>query len=132
MAIDGLIIVDSTGYLQFLSFVLRAKTLSSRPIIQSGFRSTSTAYPLLHIDALNNALNKSPRTGDVDPVIYVPPYNTDSPTACCHLRRGDIRFLCPVSGDGPSLSALRPQPSPLIVHYAQWTLYSLLRSCRHS
>ncbi|KAF8227969.1 clathrin adaptor, mu subunit [Tricholoma matsutake] len=89
MAIDGLIIVDNTG----------------RPIIQSGFRSTSTAYPLLHIDALNNALNKSACPGDIDPVIYVPPYNTDSPTACCHLRCGDIRFLCPVSGDADPLFA---------------------------
>ncbi|KAG6899382.1 hypothetical protein C0993_010681 [Termitomyces sp. T159_Od127] len=52
MAIDGLIIVDKTG----------------RPIIQSGFRSTSPSYPLLHIDALNNALAKS--SDDVDPVIY--------------------------------------------------------------
>ncbi|KAJ7179515.1 Mu homology domain-containing protein [Mycena filopes] len=44
MAIDGLIILDATG----------------RPIIQSGFRSTSPA---------------SRRPGDIDPVIYVPPYN---------------------------------------------------------
>jgi len=89
MAIDGLIIVDNTG----------------RPIIQSGFRSTSTAYPLLHIDALNNALNKSARPGDIDPVIYVPPYNAESPTACCHLHCGDIRLLCPVSGDADPLFA---------------------------
>ncbi|KAJ7429037.1 Mu homology domain-containing protein, partial [Mycena latifolia] len=80
MAIDGLIILDSTG----------------RPIIQSGFRSTSPAYPLLH----------SNRSGDIDPVIYVPPYNVaDSPSACCHVECGDMRILCPVSGDVDPLFA---------------------------
>ncbi|KAG6866006.1 hypothetical protein C0991_009678 [Blastosporella zonata] len=78
MAIEGLIILDNTG----------------RPIIQSGFRSTSPSFPLLHIDALNNALAKS--SEDVDPVIYVP---TASAAACCHVKCGDIRILCPVSGD---------------------------------
>ncbi|KAF5387738.1 hypothetical protein D9615_000065 [Tricholomella constricta] len=87
MAIDGLIIVDNTG----------------RPIIQSGFRSTSPSYPLLHIDALNNALAKS--SGSVDPVIYVPPYNTASASACCHVQCSDIRILCPVSGDVDPLFA---------------------------
>ncbi|KAH0587131.1 AP-3 complex subunit mu-1 [Termitomyces sp. J132] len=87
MAIDGLIIVNNTG----------------RPIIQSGFRSTPPSYPLLHIDALNNALAKTP--GDVDPVIYVPPYNTVSAAACCHVKCGDIRILCPVSGDVDPLFA---------------------------
>ncbi|KAJ7047782.1 Mu homology domain-containing protein [Mycena alexandri] len=84
MAIDGLIILDTTG----------------RPIIQSGFRSTSPAYPLLHVDAFNNAMPKSHRPGDIDPVIYVPPYNVaDSPSACCHVECGDMRILCPMSGD---------------------------------
>ncbi|KAF8076018.1 Mu homology domain-containing protein [Lyophyllum atratum] len=87
MAIDGLIILDNTG----------------RPIIQSGFRSTSPSYPLLHIDALNNALVKSP--GSVDPVLYVAPYNTSTATACCHAQSGDIRILCPVSGDVDPLFA---------------------------
>ncbi|KAJ7499346.1 Mu homology domain-containing protein [Mycena latifolia] len=90
MAIDGLIILDSTG----------------RPIIQSGFRSTSPAYPLLHVDAFNNATPKSNRSGDIDPVIYVPPYNVaDSPSACCHVECGDMRILCPVSGDVDPLFA---------------------------
>ncbi|KAJ7283365.1 Mu homology domain-containing protein [Mycena rebaudengoi] len=90
MAIDGLIILDNTG----------------RPIIQSGFRSTSPAYPLLHIDAFNNAIPKSRRLGDIDPVIYVPPYNVaDSPSACCHVECGDMRFLCPVSKDVDPLFA---------------------------
>ncbi|KAG5654661.1 hypothetical protein H0H81_009909 [Sphagnurus paluster] len=87
MAIDGLIILDNTG----------------RPIIQSGFRSTSSSYPLLHIDALNNALSKSPNS--VDPVIYVPPYNANPATACCHVQCNDIRILCPVSGDVDPLFA---------------------------
>ncbi|KAL0949818.1 hypothetical protein HGRIS_009853 [Hohenbuehelia grisea] len=90
MAIDGLIILDNTG----------------RPIIQSGFRSVSSAYPLLHIDAYNNAAPKAQRPGDIDPVIYVPPYNAvDTPSACCHIPCGDIRILCPVSGDVDPLFA---------------------------
>ncbi|KAJ6627399.1 Mu homology domain-containing protein [Mycena sp. CBHHK59/15] len=90
MAIDGLIILDNTG----------------RPIIQSGFRSTSPAYPLVHIDAYNNAVPKSHRPGDIEPVIYVPPYNVaDSPSACCHVECADMRFLCPVSGDVDPLFA---------------------------
>ncbi|KAJ7265853.1 Mu homology domain-containing protein [Mycena haematopus] len=90
MAIDGLIILDNTG----------------RPIIQSGFRSTSTAYPLLHVDAFNNTLPKAQRSGDIDPVIYVPPFNVaDFPSACCHVECGDMRILCPVSGDVDPLFA---------------------------
>ncbi|KAJ8523487.1 hypothetical protein ONZ45_g78 [Pleurotus djamor] len=95
MAIDGLIILDNAG----------------RPIIQSGFRSTSPAYALVHIDAYNNAvaaaeLKPSARPGDVDPVIYVPPFNSvDSPSACCHVPCGDLHILCPVSGDVDPLFA---------------------------
>ncbi|KAF8974705.1 Mu homology domain-containing protein [Flammula alnicola] len=84
MAIDGLILVDNTG----------------RPIIQSGFRSTSAGYPLLHVDAVNNALAKAARPGDVDPVIYVSAYDIgDAPSACCHVQCADMRFLCPISGN---------------------------------
>ena len=70
-----------------------------RAIIQSGFRSRSPAYPLLHIDALNNALEKAARPGDVDPVLYVSSLELDTPSACCHVKHGELRFLCPVSGD---------------------------------
>lgn len=77
----------------------------SRPVIQSGFRSTSSAYPLIHIDAYNNALSKVTRPDDVDPVIYVPAYNIEeSPSACCHVQCADMRFLCPISGNGTSLA----------------------------
>ncbi|KAJ4472058.1 Mu homology domain-containing protein [Lentinula aciculospora] len=90
MALDGIIILDHNG----------------RPIIQSGFRSNTTAYPLLHIDAVNNALQKAERSADVDPVIYVTPYNTTAiSSACCHVEVGDLRFLCPVSGDVDPLLA---------------------------
>ncbi|KAF9076627.1 Mu homology domain-containing protein [Rhodocollybia butyracea] len=89
MALDGIIILDNTG----------------RPIIQSGFRSSTTAYPLLHIDAVNNALQKADRSADVDPVIYVAPYNSANPSACCHVEVGDMRFLCPISGDVDPLFA---------------------------
>ncbi|KAF9008839.1 Mu homology domain-containing protein [Cyathus striatus] len=89
MAIDGLILLDGTG----------------RPIIQSGFRSTSPAYPLLHIDAFNAALSKASRPDDVDPVLYVPAYSGGLPSACCHVVCGDIRFLCPISGNVDPLFA---------------------------
>ncbi|KAH9950108.1 clathrin adaptor mu subunit [Amylocystis lapponica] len=88
MAIDGLIILDSTG----------------RPIIQTGFRSATPAYPLLHIDALNNALANAGRPEDVDPVLYVPA-GIETPSACCHIKRGELRLLCPVSGDVDPLYA---------------------------
>ncbi|KAF9452005.1 clathrin adaptor, mu subunit [Macrolepiota fuliginosa MF-IS2] len=83
MAIDGLILLDNTG----------------RPIIQSGFRSSQPSYPLVHIDAFNNALAKAPRPSDVDPVLYVPSLTNGTPSACCHISRGDMRILCPISGD---------------------------------
>ncbi|PCH41585.1 mu-adaptin 3 [Wolfiporia cocos MD-104 SS10] len=89
MAIDGLIILDSAG----------------RPIIQSGFRSSAAAYPLLHIDALNNALENAPRPDDVDPVLHVSSLNVDAPAACCHAKVADMRILCPISGDVDPLYA---------------------------
>ncbi|KAG6830632.1 hypothetical protein H0H92_015724 [Tricholoma furcatifolium] len=101
MAIDGIIILDNTGSVSGRQFALHYWT--NRPIIQSGFRSTSPSYPLLHIDALNGALAKS--SSNVDPVIYVPPYNTASAAACCHVKCSDIRILCPVSGDVDPLFA---------------------------
>ncbi|KAM6495683.1 Mu homology domain containing protein [Amanita muscaria] len=90
MALDGLIILDSSG----------------RPIIQSGFRLTSTAYPLLHVDALNHALETASQPDDVDPVLYVQSYSTTGfSSACCHVRCNDIRILAPVSGDVDPLVA---------------------------
>lgn len=90
MGIDGLIFLDSTG----------------RPIIQSGFRSSNSAYPLLHIDAYNNATTKAPRPEDIDPVLHVQNYNIlDGPTACCHVALADMRLLCPISGDVDPLYA---------------------------
>ncbi|KAA1466028.1 clathrin adaptor mu subunit [Dentipellis sp. KUC8613] len=83
MAIDGLIILESTG----------------RPIVQTGFRQFSPAYPLVHIDAFNNALAKAKRLQDVDPVLYVQTYELGAPSACCHVEHAGLRFLCPVSGD---------------------------------
>lgn len=102
MAIDGLIILDNTGYVPGLLPTggnLMAIIPSRHAIIQSGFRSASSAYPILHIDALNNALEKAARPSDVDPVLYVSSLELDTPSACCHVKHGDLRFLCPVSGD---------------------------------
>ncbi|KAI0296057.1 Mu homology domain-containing protein [Multifurca ochricompacta] len=82
MAIDGLIILDSANF---------------RPIVQTSFRSFSTAYPLLHIDAYNAALAKAERPEDIDPVLFVP--LPDAPTACCHLQHLSLIFLCPISGN---------------------------------
>ncbi|CAL1702048.1 unnamed protein product [Somion occarium] len=101
MAIDGLVILDSTG----------------RPIVQSGFRSTSPAYPLLHIEALNDALSKAPRPADADPVLYVPNTGIDGPSACCHVKRGELRFLGLMSGD----------TDPLYVFAFLETFISILR-----
>ncbi|KAG7096590.1 hypothetical protein E1B28_004009 [Marasmius oreades] len=90
MAIDGIIILDNTG----------------RPIIQSGFRSKSPAYSLLHIDALNNELQKHSNPSRIDPVLYVPPFqSTDTASACCHVSHSDVYILCPVSGDVDPLVA---------------------------
>ncbi|KAF8665587.1 hypothetical protein AX16_000044 [Volvariella volvacea WC 439] len=90
MGIDGLIFLDNTG----------------RPIIQSGFRASSTAYPLLHVDAYNNACAKAQHGANVDPVLYVQSYGgVDGPSACCHVPCGDMRLLCPISGDVDPLYA---------------------------
>ncbi|KZT74521.1 clathrin adaptor, mu subunit [Daedalea quercina L-15889] len=89
MAIDGVIILDSAG----------------RPIVQSGFRSSASAYPLLHIEALNEALNNAPKPEDVDPVLYVSGLNVDTPCASCHAKVGDMRILCPISGEVDPLYA---------------------------
>ncbi|KAF8528911.1 clathrin adaptor, mu subunit [Hysterangium stoloniferum] len=80
MPIDGLIILDETG----------------RPIIQTNFRNTSTAYPLLHVDAFNDALAKSYPT-QIDPILYVMSHN--GPSACCHISCGGLRILAPLSTD---------------------------------
>ncbi|KAI9456976.1 clathrin adaptor mu subunit [Lactarius psammicola] len=82
MAIDGLIVLDSTN---------------ARPIVQTSFRSFPPAYPLLHINAYSNALAKAVRPEDVDPVLLVT--LPDAPTACCHLQHRSLTFLCPISGD---------------------------------
>lgn len=82
MAIDGLIVLDSTN---------------ARPIVQSSFRSFPPAYPLLHISAYSNAVAKALRPEDVDPVLLVT--LPDGPTACCHLQHLSLTFLCPISED---------------------------------
>jgi hypothetical protein len=82
MAIDGLIILDSTNV---------------KPIVQTSFRPFPPAYPLLHIDAYSVALEKAARPEDIDPVLLVT--LPDAPTACCHLQHRSLTFLCPISGD---------------------------------
>ncbi|EIN10787.1 clathrin adaptor mu subunit [Punctularia strigosozonata HHB-11173 SS5] len=90
MAIDGLIILDET----------------CRPIVQTGFRSQTSAYALLHIDAITTALAKAERPGNVDPILYVSSTGMDPATACCHIQVGDMRLVSPVSGDVDPLYAL--------------------------
>ncbi|KAG9317151.1 Mu homology domain-containing protein [Chiua virens] len=91
MAIDGLIILDTSG----------------RPVIQSGYTSFPPSYPLLHIDMLNNELSKASRAASVDPVICVPPGIGDlsSGSACCHVEMGELRLIASVSGDADPLIA---------------------------
>jgi len=107
MSVDGIIILENSGQVE-LSYELQTGPLLTsrrRPIIQSGFRSTNSAYPLLHIDTLNNALSSSTRKDDVDPVLHVPGYSSDgNQSACCHVKCGDVRILAPISGDGLCLS----------------------------
>ena len=82
MAIDGLIILDSTNV---------------KPIVQTSFRSFPPAFPLLHIDAYRAAFDKAARPEDIDPVLLV--NLPDAPTACCHLQHRSLTFLCPISRD---------------------------------
>ncbi|KAL4075691.1 clathrin adaptor mu subunit [Scleroderma citrinum] len=91
MAIDGLIILDTSG----------------RPIIQSGYTSFPPAYPLLHVDALNTELFKSSSFGSIDPVVYVASGGADMPdgSACCHIQVGEMRMLVSISGDADPLIA---------------------------
>ena len=52
------------------------------------------------MDAFNHALDNARRPADVDPVLYIPSYNTiQSPSACCHIPCADMRFLCAISGN---------------------------------
>ncbi|KAI0079752.1 clathrin adaptor mu subunit [Panus rudis PR-1116 ss-1] len=90
MAIDGLVILDGAG----------------RPIIQSGFRSVPSGYPVLHIDTFNNALANLDRVDLVDPVLYLQQPGIGVPSACCHIKRGDLRFLCLISGETDPLYVL--------------------------
>ncbi|KLO16382.1 clathrin adaptor, mu subunit [Schizopora paradoxa] len=86
MVIDGIIILEASG----------------RPIVQTNFRSKGPAYPLLHIDAFNNALSET-QYANLDPVLSVAAHH--GPSACCHMECGGLRFLCPVSGDVDPLFA---------------------------
>ena len=72
-----------------------------RPVIQSGFRSTYPTYPLIHVDAVNDAISKAPKAQDIDPIIYVPSLTLgEPPSACCHVLCNDTRLLCVISGNG--------------------------------
>ena len=94
MAIDGLIILDSTNV---------------KPIVQTSFRPFPPAYPLLHIDAYSAALEKAARPEVIDPVLFVT--LPDAPSACCHLQHRSLTFLCPISGDRELFgSSLRVYP----------------------
>ncbi|KZO92178.1 clathrin adaptor, mu subunit [Calocera viscosa TUFC12733] len=84
--LPGLIILDSTG----------------KPIIQTTFRTSAPAFPLLHIGAFNDAVARSVSTGEeVENVLYVPGSLSAGAagSALCWVQRGDLRFLCPVSDD---------------------------------
>src|SRR5258708_33350874 len=103
MAIDGLIILDSTNV---------------KPIVQTSFRSFPPAYPLFHINAYSAALDKAARPEDIDPVLFV--NLPDAPTACCHLQHRSLTFLCPISGDSELFHRH---------YYAYMRLYNLMCMC---
>ena len=74
--------------------------------MQTNFRNAPAAYPLLHLDAFNRAQEKA-RTGTsyptkIDPILplNVPASADRSSSVLCHVERGGIYFLCPVSADG--------------------------------
>lgn len=102
MAIDGLIILDASGCVLRWSNSTDHSAQCRLPLIQSGYTSFPPAYPLLHIDTLNNQLSKASRTDSVDPVIYVPPGigEFSGGSACCHVEMGELRLIASVSGDG--------------------------------
>ncbi|KAF8313048.1 clathrin adaptor mu subunit [Clavulina sp. PMI_390] len=88
--VDGLIIVDE----------------SRKPIVQTSFHGTPAAYPLLHLDAFNNALEKArlsstsyPKKIDSVLPVNIPASPDRSSSVCCHVERAGIYFLCPVSAD---------------------------------
>ncbi|EJT97707.1 adaptor complex subunit medium chain 3 [Dacryopinax primogenitus] len=87
-SLPGLIILDSLG----------------KPIIQTTFRTTPPAFPLLHIGAFNDALSRaSEKEGEagkegVENVLYVPGAGGKG-SALCWKQDGDLRFLCPVNED---------------------------------
>ncbi|KAI0052573.1 clathrin adaptor mu subunit [Auriscalpium vulgare] len=89
MPIDGLIVLDSTV----------------TPVVQTAFRRFSPAYPLLHIDAYSAAAASARRVQDIDPVIYVPSFDPDEPSACCHIQHNGLTLLSPVSRDTDPLYA---------------------------
>lgn len=56
---------------------------------------------------MNNAINSAKRPDDVEPVVSIPglsaPNDAGGTSACCHVKEGELRFLCPISGNGEFL-----------------------------
>ncbi len=108
-----------------------------RPVIQSWFRSTYPTYPLIHVDAVNDAISKAPKPQDVDAVIYVPSLTIgDPPSACCHVLCNDMRLLCVISGNGAFLchfvhgffrNATESQVDPLLAFAFVQTFIDILQ-----
>ena|SRR5258705_18099 len=82
---------------------------SRRAIVQSNFRNTSPSYALAHVDAFNNALEKSLSQGgefSLDPVFQsnIPASSDRTTSVLCHVERNGLWFLCPVSVEGVLVS----------------------------
>jgi AP-3 complex subunit mu len=117
----------------YLGFVF-----TSRSIVSSHFRAHPSSYPLLHIDAFNQALAKS-RPGldvaststlqELDPILWVSVPNTSEyeegawlNTACFHVEKEGMRILVPVSQESESFEMVRfarSQAELTEVHSAQ-------------
>ncbi|KAG8834922.1 hypothetical protein FRC18_001303 [Serendipita sp. 400] len=90
MGIDGVIIIDNTG----------------RPIVQTAFKSGTTAVAAQHVDALNNAYEAAANQNQsvVDPIIFVD--SSLGPSVCCNVQHNSLRIACPVHSETDPLFVL--------------------------
>lgn len=65
-----------------------------RPIVQTNFGNVS--YALQYVDGLNEHLLKSSAS---TPDCVFETLTSEGLSACCHLERGGLRFLVPVTKD---------------------------------
>lgn len=107
--IDGIIILDSVGYVS-----PRRSTDTRKPLITSHFASHPASYAAILTDGFNHeyaraqAAESAGASGSVSPVFYVNALRRTggvssgagaSGAAVCHLLRDGLRYLVPLSDD---------------------------------